>query len=451
MYTILFRRRRHREKRHEDRPETRAGGPGPSLTRQPPGSTGARLMRALLLAATALLAGTAAARAADIGSVSRIAFGPADTLFVADWVQSRVHALTLPAAAPGAGQPFNLRDLDTALARALGTGALVMEDIATRPGSDEVYVAVSAGPQRTPAIVAVRADGSVRPLDLAAMAETSAPLDHAPDPSLMFWDSIPGRSFTVTDMKWRDGRLYLAGLSNQSFASSLRIIPYPFGAAAGMLSVEMYHTSHDQVETRAPIRAMAFAELDGKPYLLAAYLCTPLVTIPLDALVDGAHVRGKTIAELGEAGTPSQVLAYTAMDFATGKPVQYVLVANLFRDGSIIPLAAIEAANRGPGYSTPVPFGQVAGVQRISATMSTVLRIDNQDDQRFVALRRDLASGHAQLVSIDKLATFRLTDFDVSEFMFPGYVYARDPEHGGIRQMQNMLRREEGFPDQVRD
>ena len=57
----------------------------------------------------------------EIASVSRIAFGPPDTLFVADWVQSKVHALKLPKAAPDAGKPFNLMDLDTALVRALGT------------------------------------------------------------------------------------------------------------------------------------------------------------------------------------------------------------------------------------------------------------------------------------------------------------------------------------------
>lgn len=127
------------------------------------------------------------------------------------------------------------------------------------------------------------------------------------------------------------------------------------------------------------------------------------------------------MAELGDAGTPVEALPFSAMDFATGKTVPYVLVANLFRESTAIPLSSIEEANRGEGYSKPVPFGQIGGVQHSGLTMSNVMRIDNQDDHLFVALRRDLASGRAELVSIDKLATFRLSDYDVSEFMFPSH------------------------------
>ena len=35
-----------------------------------------------------------------------------------------------------------------------------------------------------------------------------------------------------------------------------------------MTSVEIYHTSHNQIETRAPIRVLSFATLGGKPYLI---------------------------------------------------------------------------------------------------------------------------------------------------------------------------------------
>lgn len=211
----------------------------------------------------------------------------------------------------------------------------------------------------------------------------------------------------------------------------------------------MYHTTHDQIETRAPIRALAFVDLDGKPSLIAAYLCTPLVTIALDQLTDGAHVRAKTIAELGDSGIPVDIVPYKAMDFSTGKPADYVLVANLYSVGSVIPLVSIAEASRGPGYSKPVPYGEIAGVQRTGATINNTMRIDNQNGQFLIALRRDLASGRAQLVSVDKLAGFRLSDFDVSEFMFPSYKYTWDPGHETIRKMQNMLKTEEGYRNAV--
>lgn len=394
--------------------------------------------------------GTKMQSTGKVGSVSRIAFGPENTLFVADWVNSRVHALALANAAPGAGAPFNIEDLDTLLRNALGADAYVLEDMATRPGGREVYLALSVGLEKSPAIVVVTADGSVRDVDLSGIETASAALDAPPSADLTFWGKIPGRSFTVTDMAWRDGKLYLAGLSNQDFASTLRILPYPFGDDASIASVEMYHTVHNQIETRAPIRAMTFADLDGAPHLVAAYLCTPLVTIPLDALRDGAHVKAKTIAELGYAGIPVNLLAYTAFNMMKQAKESYVLVANLFRESSIVPLASVEEANRGPGYSTPTPFGEIAGVQHIGAATSGVLRINEQDDRFLVALRRELSTGKAQLVSINKSLVFRLSDFDVSEYLFPDYAYTDPMQAKYTLPTQNMLKVDEGYAEFVR-
>jgi hypothetical protein len=79
--------------------------------------------------------------------------------------------------------------------------------------------------------------------------------------------------------------------------------------------------------------------------------------------------------------------------------------------------------------------------------MNTVMRIDNQNDMFFVALRRDLATGHAQLVSINKTATFRLSDYDISEYLFPDYRYTGPMQNNMIKPMQNMLKQAEGYPD----
>ena len=392
--------------------------------------------------------------AALVGSVSRLTFGPANVLFIADWRNARVHAVTLPTPAGDAAAPFNLRDLDAPLRRALGSTDVVLEDLAARPGTGEMYVAASVGTRRDPAVVVVTADGTVRRLDLAHLPSTTAALERPPAGAVAFWDSVPDRSFTVTDMQWHDGRLYVAGLSNQAFASTLRILPYPFGTAtapgAAMVSVEMYHTSHNQMETRAPIRAMAFTEVDGRPVLLAAYLCTPLVTIPLDALRDGAHVTGKTIAELGDAGIPVNVVPYAAPDLATGRSTPMVLVANLNRPSDVIPLASIADASRKPGYATPVAFGRAEGVQTSGATLGSVLRVVSQSPKYLAVLRRDLATGHAQLVSVNTAAGFRLSDFDVSEYMFPDYRYTADFQQKYIKPAQDMLKREEGFPQLVK-
>ena len=61
------------------------------------------------------------------------------------------------------------------------------------------------------------------------------------------------RPQSVTDMAFVDGKLYVAGLSNEEFASKLRSISYPFAAADNGTSVEIFHGNHGQFETRSPV------------------------------------------------------------------------------------------------------------------------------------------------------------------------------------------------------
>ena len=390
------------------------------------------------------------AAAADVQSVSRIAFGPADTLFVADWKAGRIYAFTLPPAQPARAQLFNLTDAEDTIRKAAGATDFELEDLAMRPQSSEAYIALVSGPARKPAILMATPDGKMRPLALDRMKSTSVELRDQPDKSLVIWDNIPGRSFTVTDMQWYSGKLYIAGLSNQAFSSTLRILHYPFTDHIDAISVEMYHTIHNQVETRAPIRAMSFTQLGGKPYLLAAYLCTPLVTIPVEDLKPGAHVKAKTIAELGAAGIPVNVLTFQTRDNSTQKMVDQLLVVNLYREAATIALSEIEQANQRPGLSQPVqPYGSPGPLKMTGVPLEPSFRVVNFNDEYFLALRRNLASGHTQLVNYNKAFGFRLSDFDVSEFLLPGYTYAGF-QRQMILPMQNQAKTDEGFPQQVR-
>jgi len=257
-------------------------------------------MRLVIVVVACCLLAVVNATAADIKSISRLAAGPNNVLFVADWKEGRVHALTLPEAQQKpAGASFNILDLDARLSEQVGGAKITVEDMIARPGAEEVYVAVSYGVGKSPALFRVTSDQKVHRVDLKSAKSTSIALRDAPTSNFKFWKEMPERSFTVTDLKWHDGELFIAGLSNQDFASTLRRARYPFDSDQSITSVEIYHTGHNLIETRAPIRAMSFATWGGKTYLVAAYTCTPLVTIPLDELKDGAHIRGKTIAELG--------------------------------------------------------------------------------------------------------------------------------------------------------
>ena len=101
----------------------------------------------LAVAAFAAATQALAAHAAHVQSISRIAFGPDNTLFVADWKAATVQALKLPAANRMPAAPFNIRDLGGLLARAWQTRVTVT-DMAVRPGTGQAYVAVEYGPAR---------------------------------------------------------------------------------------------------------------------------------------------------------------------------------------------------------------------------------------------------------------------------------------------------------------
>ena len=405
------------------------------------------VMKAFALAIAVGAALSAPAFAADVQSVSRLAFGPGNILFVADWKAAQVHALELPTSATKNDSTFNLLELSGPIRTAIESDSFRLEDMAVRPGTGEAYLAVSYGADRKPAILVVTADAKVKRLDLATMKSSAAKLVDPPTGNLSFWNRYPERSFTVTAMKWRDGELYVSGLSNQNFASTLRRIPYPFGGGQTTTSIEIYHTSHGQIETRAPIRTMTFVELGGRPYLLAAYLCTPLVTIPLDELKDGAHVRGKTIAELGYGNTPLDLLNFALTD--NGKTTNYVVLTNINRNGEIVPLDSIAAANTQPGMDKPVQFAQIEGVPVVQAPLSGVVHLDNYNDDFFLALRRDLATGEAQLVTVSKQLNTRVTDH-VDEYDFPSYTYPSGFQTDYIKPLLHRLMRDEGFKDIVR-
>jgi len=406
-------------------------------------------MRIPSIALACCLGTSAGAFAADVKSISRLAAGPDNVLFVADWKAARVHAISLPAAPQKPGSTvFNILDLEKLLSAHVGDAKITVEDMVVRPGTGEVYVAVSYGAERKPALMAVTSNRKVRRLDLKAAASTSIALLDAPTTDYKFWKETPERSFTVTDMKWRDGELYVAGLSNQDFASTLRRVKYPFGSQQSVTSVEIYHAGHNLIETRAPIRAMSFATWGGRSYLVAAYTCTPLVIIPLDQLKDGAHIRGKTVAELGYGNTPADMITYTTTE--QGKTEDFVLLVNFDRVSNVIPVAQLEAADARPGIEKRVPFGQISGLDVAQAPLVGTLRVDNLDEKSFVMVRRRLEKDALQLVSMGKDLSFRLTDH-VSEYAFAEYSFKGNTfQLQNIKPRQDELLKDEGFPDLIK-
>jgi len=406
-------------------------------------------MRLLIVALACCLGAASNASAVDINSISRLAAGPENVLFVADWKSARVHAITLPGAAQKpAGTTFNILDLDSVLSKQVGGAKVTIEDMVVRPGTAEAYIGVSYGAAKTPALIVVTSDQRARRVNLKAAKSTSIALRDAPTSNYKFWRETPERSFTVTDMKWRDGELFIAGLSNQDFASTLRRVHYPFDSKQSVTSVEIYHTGHNLIETRAPIRAMSFATWGGKPYLVAAYTCTPIVTIPLEDLKDGAHIRGRTIAELGYGNTPADMISYSKT--AEGKTEDFFLLVNFERGANVIPVSEVEAASSRPGMDKIVPYGQIAGMDVTSAPLAGVMRVDNLDAKSFIVVRRQLEKDALQLVTIGKELSFRLSDH-LSEYAFQEFSYKGDAfQLKYVKPRLDMILKDEGFADHIK-
>ncbi len=81
-------------------------------------------------------------------------------------------------------------------------------------------------------------------------------------------------------------------------------------------------------------------DIGGKPNVLAAYTCTPLVKFPLSDLKPGSKVRGTTVAELGNHNRPLDMIVYSK----GGK--DYLLMANSRRGVMKVDVANIDKTER---------------------------------------------------------------------------------------------------------
>ena len=381
-------------------------------------------------------------------SITVLEFGGPNLLFAADQASNKVFAFELGDLPDETGNlesvPYNLTGLGQSLASHLGVSPfdIVYNDLAVHPVTKAAILSLSIGGDSS-AVVMVTPDGAIQTLDLMSLAHSSIRLGNTPDEDVSFWRDIPATSLSVTDFEYDEGTLYIAGLSTGEFASTLRQVSYPFDGAPETTSIEMFHTAHNQNETRAPIRAMAMADFDGEKTLVAAYTCTPLVTIPEGALEDGAHVVGKTIAELGYGNRPLEVLSLTAYNMER-QPEDFVLVINREMSANLIRVEDMAGA---PGLTTAFSgLGDTLGIEGTHVPFAGTLQAADQDAQFILTLRRNIDTGDVDLISSMKGVYFRLSDF-VSEYTFPDYTYGENQT--GTKMFHNMVKPIEGYGDLV--
>jgi hypothetical protein len=333
-------------------------------------------------------AAPAAARAAappvTLQSIGPLAFGPNDVLFAADTQGATIYAFQLGAAASGStvGTP-DVAAIDQKIAGVLGTeaSAITIADLAIHPTSKNAFIVVmrGQGADAKPALVRVDGAGKIEVLALDTLAHSKASLPNAPAAPAEGARRNP-RADSITDMSFADGKLIVAGLSNEEFSSKLRTISYPFAAVEPGTSVEIYHGNHGALETRSPVYAFVPYKVGGRPHLIAGYLCTPLVKFSLDSLTGTQKVVGTTIAELGAGNRPIDMLVYTK----DGR--DYLLMSNTRR--GVMKIATDGFAAASPitsriGGTAGVPFETIAaltGVQQmdlLDATRTVIIASEN--------------------------------------------------------------------------
>jgi hypothetical protein len=331
---------------------------------------------------------TSSGQGATLTSMGPLAFGPDGTLFAADNLGAAVYAFDLGAAANGGAQGARGLDaVDEKLAALLGTGAreITITDLAVHPRTRNAFVSVmrGQGAGAAPALFRVDGQGNITNVPLASLRYQRVEIANAPAANTTGRQNP--RTQVVTDMAFSEGRLWVAGLSNEEFASKLRAIPYPFTQAANAgTSVEIYHGNHRQLETRSPVNAFVPYQLNGQAHLIAGYTCTPLVKFPISDLAPGQKVRGTTIAEFGAGNRVLDMIVYRKGN------QEFLLTANNSRGVMKIPTNTFANA---ASITTPVET-ETGGVpfERV-ASMNGIEQLDKLDDNNSIVVQRTAAGG----------------------------------------------------------
>ena len=340
------------------------------------------MLRRILYGLMALAFATATTRAETskgditLKSLSTIGFGPKGVLFIGDSEAGVVYAVNTPADKVSTPKSLKLENVGQTFGDLLGVKAddVVIKDLKVNPETSQVYVAVTRKSSPTAAaILKLTGDSKFEEVKLKGVEFSKYTLPNA---------SEKKRSDSITCMAYAEGTLYIAGLSNEEFASTLRSVTYPFvkDTAKGA-AIEIYHAAHNALETRSPIQTFTPYTIGKTGYILASYTCTPLVRIPLTQLKDGQKIKGDTVAELGNMNRPLDIVTYTKDKKA------YALMANDRRGVMKISIDGLETAGT---IAEAVRGGGVAGVKfETIKELQGTKQLDKLDDTTAVVLVED--------------------------------------------------------------
>lgn len=318
-------------------------------------------------------------------SIDRLVFGDNHILFLADATAATIYAIALDEKAVKAKDKFEVRSLDEKLASLLGTKPeeIFVRDLAVHQPSQQAFLAVrrGSGDEASHHLFKVDAAGAMQPVSLKSVPHASYKLNNVPAPDATGRRGRKMRPSSISSMGFANKTLFVAGLSNEAFTSTVRQIPFPFNGVEKVGTTEIYHVAHERYETDAPVTSLVPWTWNNKSYLVAGYTCTPLVTFELAAFEGGKKVKGNTVAELGAGNSPVDIRSFEY----DGKA--YFLVANNRR--SLMKINASDVMSQ-KGLTTPLDtFWDTKGVPFIALPGTPVTQLDVLNDQQLLVINRD--------------------------------------------------------------
>ncbi len=330
-----------------------------------------------------------------IQSISTMEFGPEGILFLGDALSGQITAIdTKDMVANNTTEGIKIEDLQGKLAAMMGTTPdnVIIHDLAVNPISQTPYLAVSKGNRKelgfwrlpndvsqASMIIKINADGSMQEFSMDKVAFSQTTLSGLIDPEKgETYRKSSLRVDAITDMVYHEGKVYVTGLSNEEFSSSMRIVEFPFNDQVRAASLEVYHAAHGAYETNAPVRTFVPYIREGASHMITAYTCTPLATFPMDKFKDGALIKSKTVAEFGAGNIPMDMIVYKKGE------KDYLMISNSTRNLMRVDLD--DVFNMEEGLNTEVKGFEVAGISYTSLPSNGISQIAYLNENNVLAL-----------------------------------------------------------------
>lgn len=317
--------------------------------------------------------------APDLQSAGALAFGPDGILFVGDTKSAAVFAIATGDTKPApSGDELTIENLGQAISDVTGAEAAI-NDLAVNPQTGTAFVSVTTGD--APAICRIDRDGRITQLDLSSIPFAKVTLPDAPEDKEVRRGRRKRnpRNDAITDLAFYEGRILVSGLRAGEAPSSVREFSFPFSDIDRGTGIAIYHAAHGKEEDYSAARTFVTLMIDGEPNLLAAYICTPLVKIPLDKLREASdRLEATTVAELGNRNRPLDMITYSKGG------AEFLLLSNSARGVMKITTSGLK---ENEGLSEPVRGGGSAGqTYETVKSLDGVVQMDKLDDDHAVVL-----------------------------------------------------------------